>query len=181
MAHLLETAYKGTVVSEILDENKRFELLVWYEEKARKDPQVINKTILDTLSGSKVSLGQVAQVLETTGPNTLNHENVQRRIVVSCNVQGRDLADAYIREARDWRDEFFYEHPTITSRDRIPSSPGVIRRDWKYVYWPEWSYEQLFNLEQDALEVRNLAGDPEHAADLARMKQKLADWRQLAK
>ena len=56
-----------------------------------------------------------------------------------------------------WRDEFFYEHPTITSRDRIPSSQGVIRRDWKYVYCPEFDYEQLFNLKEDGQEFRNLA------------------------
>src|SRR5205823_2850370 len=49
-------------------------------------------TILDTPSGRKVALEQVARVLDTTGPNTLNREGVQRRIVVSCNVQGRDLA-----------------------------------------------------------------------------------------
>lgn len=57
-------------------------------------------------------------------------------------------------------DEFFYEHPTITSRDRIPSSQGVIRRDWKYVYWPEFAYEQLLNLKQDSEEIRHLANEP---------------------
>ena len=49
-------------------------------------------------------------------------------------MQGRDLSPLYLADrAPAWRDEFFYEHPTITSRDRIPSSQGVIRRDWKYV------------------------------------------------
>ena len=92
VARMLETAYKGLVVSEVLDEDRRFPVVVWYEESARNDPGEINKTILDTPSGRKVALGQVAEVLDTTGPNTLNRENVQRRIVVSCNVQGRDLA-----------------------------------------------------------------------------------------
>ena len=53
---------------------------------------MIQQTILDTPSGRKVSLGEVADVLDTTGPNTLNREHVQRRIVVFCNVEGRDLA-----------------------------------------------------------------------------------------
>lgn len=92
VAKLLETAYKGRTVSEVLDEDRRFNLVVWYEEAARTDPVEINKTILDTPSGRKVALGQVAEVLDTTGPNTLNREHVQRRIVVSCNVEGRDLA-----------------------------------------------------------------------------------------
>ena len=52
----------------------------------------INETILETPSGRRVALGQVAEVLDTTGPSTLNREHVQRRIVVFCNVQGRDLA-----------------------------------------------------------------------------------------
>jgi CzcA family heavy metal efflux pump len=92
VVRLLETAYKGRVVSEILEDEKRFDLVVWYDESARGDPAVIGSTVLDTPSGRKVALSQVANVLETTGPNTLNREAVQRRVVVSCNVQGRDLA-----------------------------------------------------------------------------------------
>ena len=93
-------------------------------------------------------------------------------------MQGQDLSPLYLADkAPAWRDEFFYEHPTITSRDRIPSSQGVIRRDWKYVYWPEFDYEQLFNLDDDGQEFRNLANDPAHAAQRATMRQKLEEWR----
>ncbi len=92
VAELLETAYKGRVVSQVLDEDRYFGLVVWYDEASRSDPDVINETILETPSGRRVALGQVAEVLDTTGPNTLNREHVQRRIVVFCNVQGRDLA-----------------------------------------------------------------------------------------
>ncbi len=92
VARLLETAYKGRVVSEVLDGDQRFDLVVWYDEASRASPSAIGSTILDTPSGRKVALSQVARVLDTTGPNTLNREGVQRRIVVSCNVQGRDLA-----------------------------------------------------------------------------------------
>jgi CzcA family heavy metal efflux pump len=100
VTRLLETAYKGRVVSTILDGERFFQLVVWYDEAAR-DPAVIAQTVLDTPSGRKVALGQVAEVLETTGPNTLNRENNQRRIVVSCNVAGRDLGSvvADIRRA----------------------------------------------------------------------------------
>lgn len=91
VARLLETAYKGRTVSTVLDGERYFSLVVWYDEQSRSDPVAINQTILDTPSGRKVALGQVADVLDTTGPNTLNHEYVQRRIVVSCNVHGRDL------------------------------------------------------------------------------------------
>lgn len=91
IAEMLETAYKGRTVSQILDEDRYFDLLVWFDESSRNDPDEINKTILDTPSGRKVALGDVAEILDTSGPNTLYRENVQRRIVVFCNVQGRDL------------------------------------------------------------------------------------------
>ncbi|MDX1930806.1 MAG: efflux RND transporter permease subunit [Pirellulaceae bacterium] len=93
IAALLETAYKGRVVSQVLDEDRFFGLVVWFDEDSRSDPEVIQQTILETPSGRRVSLGEVVEVLDTTGPNTLNREHVQRRIVVFCNVQGRDLAN----------------------------------------------------------------------------------------
>lgn len=92
VAELLETAYKGRVVSQVLDEDRYFSLVVWYDEASRNDPDVIQQTILETPSGRRVALGEVVDVLDTTGPNTLNREHVQRRLVVFCNVEGRDLA-----------------------------------------------------------------------------------------
>jgi CzcA family heavy metal efflux pump len=91
VAKLLETAYRGRVVSTVLDEDRYFDLVVWFDEASRTDPETIEQTILDTPSGHKIALGQVAQVLRTRGPNTLNRERVERRIVVSCNVKDRDL------------------------------------------------------------------------------------------
>jgi len=92
VAELLETAYQGRVVSQVLEEDRYFGLVVWFDEESRNDPAVIQQTILETPSGRQVPLGQVVEIQDTTGPNTLNHEHVRRRIVVFCNVQGRDLA-----------------------------------------------------------------------------------------
>lgn len=92
VAKHMEVAYKGLVVSQVLDDDRYFGLVVWYDEASRNDPKVLNETILETPSGRRVALSQVVEVLDTTGPNTLNREHVQRRLVVFCNVQGRDLA-----------------------------------------------------------------------------------------
>lgn len=94
-------------------------------------------------------------------------------------MQGEDLSPLYLAEAPpQWRDEFFYEHPTITSRDRIPNCQGVIRRDLKYVQWPEWDHEQLFDLVRDPDEKTNLVGHPEYRRTLEQMRQKLDVWRE---
>jgi arylsulfatase A-like enzyme len=101
---------------------------------------------------------------------------------VPDSMQGRDLAPAYLGgPAAPWRDEFFYEHPTITSRERIPASQGVIRLDWKYVYWPEWQYEQLFNLTTDPSESTNLIANPAAARQAATMREKAEAWRRAVK
>ncbi len=117
VAALLETAYKGRVVSQILDEDRYFGLVVWYDEASRNDPDVIQQTILETPSGRRVSLGEVADVLDTTGPNTLNREHVQRRIVVFCNVEGRDLASV-VGEIRAL---------TMPIEERLRALPGDYR------------------------------------------------------
>ena len=98
---------------------------------------------------------------------------------VPAVMQGQDLSPLYLQSRPPaWRDEFFYEHPTITSRDRIPSSEGVVRRDWKYVEWPEFDYQQLFDLKDDPGELRNLAADPAHAAQRSKMRDALIAWRE---
>jgi arylsulfatase A-like enzyme len=102
-------------------------------------------------------------------------------VAVPDVMQGQDLSPLYLKaDAPAWRDEFFYDHPTITSKDRIPSSQGVIRSDWKYVVWPEFAYEQLFDLKADPQEVHNLAGDQASARQLATMRLKLDEWRKRA-
>lgn len=99
VAEILETAFKGKVVSQVIEEDKYFDLVVWYDEEARRDPSMVEETILETPSGAKVALSQVAEILDTTGPNQLNREHVQRRVAVFCNVQGRDLASV-VREIK---------------------------------------------------------------------------------
>ncbi|MFM8216910.1 MAG: efflux RND transporter permease subunit, partial [Pirellula sp.] len=93
LAELLQTAYKGRVVSQVIDGPQYHDLVVWYDQESRSSPERIQSTIIDTPSGRRVTLGQVAEVIDTTGPNTIHREDTQRRIVVQCNVQDRDLAN----------------------------------------------------------------------------------------
>ena len=92
VAHALETAFQGTTVSQVLEGQRRFDLLVWFDEQSRNDLEAIRSTMISSPDGSPVALGTVAKVEATNGPNTINRENVMRRIVVQANVAGRDLA-----------------------------------------------------------------------------------------
>jgi CzcA family heavy metal efflux pump len=94
IAKWLETAYQGKVLAQILDGDRFHGLVVWYDEASRRDPQTVNDTVIETPSGRRLSLGQLVEIVDTTGPNMLNREDGQRRFVVYCNVQNRDLARA---------------------------------------------------------------------------------------
>ncbi len=90
--HLVETAMNGRTVSEIVQGERKFDLVVRLDEPYRADPQQLRRLVLDVPSGGRVPLESVAEILEASGPNTIQRENVRRRIVVQCNTSGRDLA-----------------------------------------------------------------------------------------
>jgi len=97
-------------------------------------------------------------------------------------MQGRDIAPLYLADEKpEWRDDFFYEHPVISNKDRIPPSQALVRKDWKYFYWPDHDYEQLFDLTSDPLEENDLARDPAHAGKLAEMRERFNELREAAK
>ncbi len=87
----LQTLFQGTVVSRILDGQQSFELIVKLPDSLRQNGQTIGEARLETPDGGFVPVRAVADLLDEPGPNTLNHENTQRRITVSLNVAGRDL------------------------------------------------------------------------------------------
>lgn len=90
-------------------------------------------------------------------------------------MQGKDLSPLYLADQKpQWRTEFFYEHPMYKSKDFIPASEALVRKDWKYFYWPDFDREQLFHLTEDPIEENDLAGDPAHAKQLAEMREQFA-------
>ncbi len=91
LAETLETAFNGHTVSQILQGQRTYDLTVWFDEASRNNVEAIGSTLVSTPAGARIPLSQIALVRKTTGPNTINRENVSRRIVVQANVQGRDL------------------------------------------------------------------------------------------
>jgi CzcA family heavy metal efflux pump len=91
VAELVEVAFNGHVAGQILDEQRTYDVLVRLDDRARASVTSIERTLVDTPGGGRVPLAHVAEVRLDAGPNTINRENVQRRIIVQANVAGRDL------------------------------------------------------------------------------------------
>jgi CzcA family heavy metal efflux pump len=91
LAETVDTAFNGHVASQVLEDQKTFDVLVRFHDAARESLEAIGRTLIDTPAGAKVPLAQVAEVRVDQGPNTINRENVQRRIIIQANVADRDL------------------------------------------------------------------------------------------
>jgi Cu/Ag efflux pump CusA len=91
LAETVDTAFNGHVASQMLEEQRTYDVLVRFDDSARQSIESISRTLIDTPTKTKVPIGQVAEVRMDQGPNTINRENVQRRIIVQANVADRDL------------------------------------------------------------------------------------------
>ena len=81
----------GETVSQVYEDGKVFNLVVRADEDHRGRIEDIKDLIIDCSDGNKIPLSYVADVVSSTGPNTINRENVKRKIVISANTSGRDL------------------------------------------------------------------------------------------
>lgn len=91
LSDTVETALNGRVVSQVLENQQTFDLLVWLKPEARNSLETIQNLLVDRPNGEKIPLAQVAQIVSGTGPNTINREKVSRLIVVAANAKGRDM------------------------------------------------------------------------------------------
>jgi Cu/Ag efflux pump CusA len=91
VGHEIERAFAGEIVSQVLEGRNAFDMVVRTSEEGKFDETDINRLPISTANGTKVPLGALAKVQRDGGPNTVSRENVQRKIVVSCNVAGRDV------------------------------------------------------------------------------------------
>ncbi len=93
-SHFVDVAFAGEPVSQVYEEQKSFDMIVRYDTTARGGIEKIKKALIDLPNGTKIELEQVAEVKSLSSPNTINRENVQRKVVVSANVSERDLRGA---------------------------------------------------------------------------------------
>ena len=92
VARTLKAALQGVTVSRVLEGRNSFDLVVRIAEGEAWSPRTIGDVLVDTPAGPKVPLRVLARIAKEAGPNTVSRENVERKIVVMCNVAGRDVA-----------------------------------------------------------------------------------------
>jgi HME family heavy-metal exporter len=98
VADFLQTALQGAPISQVLDGQRRFDLVVRLEEAYRTDYAQLGRLRIDLPPGSdgkprgQIELRELADIGGGIGPNAVNRENARRRIVIRCNTHGRDLA-----------------------------------------------------------------------------------------
>src|SRR4029450_8404440 len=90
VAEAVETSFAGAPVARIFDRAPAFDLVVKFDPASQADFERLADLPIDTPNGGPVPVRLLADVRREEGPNMVLRENVQRRIVISCNVSGRD-------------------------------------------------------------------------------------------
>jgi Cu/Ag efflux pump CusA len=87
----LETALNGRTISEAVEGQRRFDVVVRFADEARNNLDALRNVTVDTPQGTQIPVSAVATIENLPGPNQVLRENTQRRIVIQSNVAGRDL------------------------------------------------------------------------------------------
>jgi arylsulfatase A-like enzyme len=142
-----------------------------YEESIRVPLILFDPRLPAKQRGRKV---QAMALNIDLAPTVLDYAGLER----PAAMQGRSLRPLARGDEVAWRTEWFYEHRTLPKI--IPPSEGVRTERWKYLRWVgvEPAIEELYDLQDDPFEQRNLAGRPEHAAVLEKLRRR---WAELGK
>jgi cobalt-zinc-cadmium resistance protein CzcA len=97
---IIETAVGGKIATTVVEEQRRFAVLVRFPEQYRKDVESLRRILVVAPDGARVPLGQLARIEEVEAPAQITRENSQRRIAVECNIRGRDMG-SFVSEVQE--------------------------------------------------------------------------------
>jgi cobalt-zinc-cadmium resistance protein CzcA len=97
---LLEAAFAGKIVTQFVEGERRFDVLVRFHEEARKNIPALEQLLVPTPNGERVPLAQIASVRVVEGPMQVSRESGMRRVVVETNIRGRDLG-GFVSEVQE--------------------------------------------------------------------------------
>ncbi len=89
----VETAMNGQIVSEVMQGQRTFDLVVRLKEDARENLDVLRRLTIELPGGGRIPLEAVANIYDSLGPNTIQREKIRRRIVIQCNAADRGLVE----------------------------------------------------------------------------------------
>ena len=134
----LETLLNGRVVSQIIDGNRRYDVVLRVAE-ADRTTEGLSKLIVETPAG-RVPLSSFAQVVDTDGPNQIQRDNTRRRIVVLANTDGSDMAQDHRRHPAACSSDMHNAGRLLHhARGDIPGAGGGLAIDWRCFRWCRWA------------------------------------------
>lgn len=89
--HFISLAFAGEKVADIYEGQRSYDLIIRLNDRYTENIEALKSALIDTDNGTKVPLQQVAKFVSTGGPGSIMRENVQRKLVISANVSGRDV------------------------------------------------------------------------------------------
>ena len=95
----IELSFPGAKLGEVYEGQRSFDLVIRLQEPYTQTIEGISSALVTTGTGAKIPLSEVAEIVSSNGPNAVSRENVQRKLVVSCNVAGRDM-ESVVQEIR---------------------------------------------------------------------------------
>ncbi|MFI3261663.1 MAG: sulfatase [Rikenellaceae bacterium] len=155
----------------------------WYPyEEALRVPLIIHDPRLDADSRNINNKDMALNV--DLAPTILTAAKAE----VPESMQGSDLSLLYIgskkeinNNRKNWRQDFFCEHPIISNKERIPSSQGLVSSTKKYILWPDYGKEEYFDLRKDPKEVINQIDNNKYESAIEQSKTRFNTLRNLAK
>lgn len=94
-------------------------------------------------------------------------------------MQGKDFSTLYLDNVpKQWRQDFYYEHPVINRISFIPSSEAWVTLTEKYIFWPDYQYEEYFDLKNDPTEVQNQIDNRKYQKVIERARKRMAELKQ---
>lgn len=96
----IETAFHGRVTSQILEGQRLFPLRVWLDEPYRHNLDLVKRLLIDSPTGARIPISEVANISLTEGPNIVMREDVARRMVIQANTSERDIV-GIVNEAKE--------------------------------------------------------------------------------
>ncbi len=96
---IIETAVGGKTATEVLEGDRRFSVFLRFPEERRSSAETIGNILVRSSNGANIPLAQLAKISLSEGPVQISRENGKRRIVIECNVEGRDIG-GFVAEAK---------------------------------------------------------------------------------